>query len=147
MKNVFFLFVNLIRQVLFCHMNFQIGDEFIFFKFKLLYWKWDHLRNAIFITRIKVVEVYKYTGKRFQLSISGSNFQKKKTPTDIHGCICNTLKREGYTNITLRTFTQVNDVAYYIDITFLFKDKKQRIVRSENAGFTEEVNLLEIIET
>lgn len=49
-----------------------------FFKFKLLYWKWDHLRNAIFITRIKVVEVYKYTGKRFQLSISGSNFQKKK---------------------------------------------------------------------
>lgn len=66
---------------------------------------------------------------------------------DIHWCICNTLKREGYTNITLRTFTQVNDVAYYIDITFLFKDKKQRIVRSENAGFTEEVNLLEIIET
>lgn len=112
-----------------------------------MYWKWDHLRNAIFITRIKVVEVYKYTGKRFQLSISGSNFRKKKTPTDIHWCICNTLKREGYTNITLRTFTQVNDVAYYIDITFLFKDKKQRIVRSENAGFTEEVNLLEIIET
>lgn len=72
---------------------------------------------------------------------------KKKTPTDIHWCICNTLKREGYTNITLRTFTQVNDAAYYIDITFLFKDKKQRIVRSENAGFTEEVNLLEIIET
>lgn len=27
--------------------------------FKLLYWKWDHLRNAIFITRIKVVEDYK----------------------------------------------------------------------------------------
>lgn len=116
-----------------------------FFKFKLLYWKLDHLSIAIFITRIKVVEVYKNTGKR--LSISESNFHKKKTPTDIHWCICNTLKREGYTNITLRTFTQVNDAAYYIDITFLFQDKKQRIVRSENACFTEEVNLLEIIET
>lgn len=77
-EECFFLFVNFIRQVLFCHINFQIGDEFIFFKFKLLYWKWDHLRNAIFITRIKVVEVYKYTGERFQLSISGSNFQKKR---------------------------------------------------------------------
>lgn len=47
-----------------------------FFKFKLLYWKLDHLSIAIFITRIKVVEVYKNTGKRS--SISESNFHKKK---------------------------------------------------------------------
>lgn len=76
-EECFFLFVNFIRQVLFCHIKFPNWWWIYFFKFKLLYWKWDHLRNAIFITRIKVVEVYKYTGKRFQLSISGSNFQKK----------------------------------------------------------------------
>lgn len=65
---------------------------------------------------------------------------------DIYWCICNKLKREGYINIILRIFIQVNDVVYYIDIIFFFKDKKQRIVWLENVGFIEEVNLFEIIE-
>lgn len=65
---------------------------------------------------------------------------------DIYWCICNILKREGYINIILRIFIQVNDVVYYIDIIFFFKDKKQRIVWLENVGFIEEVNLFEIIE-